>query len=47
MGWRWFPRHGGGKLGEPPDYYREGIRLANEAKYHEMNVRYQEQAMDP
>ena len=34
MGWRWFSRRGG-NLGEPPDYYREGVRLANEGKYHE------------
>ncbi len=33
---RWWPfsRRGRG-IGEPPDYYREGLRLASRQKYHE------------
>lgn len=34
MGWWPFSRRGKG-LGEPPDYYREGLKLANQQKYHE------------
>ncbi len=33
MGWWPFWRAKG--LGEPPDYYREGLRLAEQGKYHE------------
>lgn len=32
----WWPFSGRGKgLGEPPDYFREGLRLAEQEKYHE------------
>jgi tetratricopeptide (TPR) repeat protein len=34
MGWWPFSRRVKG-LGEPPDYYREGLKLANQQKYHE------------
>ncbi len=34
MGWWPFSRRGKG-LGEPPDYYREGLRLVEQGKYHE------------
>jgi len=34
MGWWPFSRRGKG-LGEPPDYYREGLKLAGQEKYHE------------
>lgn len=34
MGWWPFQRRERG-LGEPPDYFREGINLANERRYHE------------
>jgi Flp pilus assembly protein TadD len=34
MGWWPFSRRQEG-LGEPPDYYREGHRLANQQKFHE------------
>jgi Flp pilus assembly protein TadD len=33
MGWWPFSRKGG--IGEPPDYYREGLKLAGQEKYHE------------
>ena len=33
---RWWPFSRGARgLGEPPDYYREGLKLANQQKYHE------------
>ncbi len=31
----WWPFSRAKALGEPPDYYREGLRLAEEGKYHE------------
>ncbi len=31
--WRWAGRGRG--LGEPPDYYREGLKLVEQKKYHE------------
>jgi Flp pilus assembly protein TadD len=34
MGWWPFGRRVGG-LGEPPDYYKEAVKLANQQKYHE------------
>lgn len=34
MGWWPFSRRSSG-LGEPPDYYREGLKLADQQKYHE------------
>lgn len=34
MGWWGFWRRRE-RIGEPPDYYREGLKLANQAKYHE------------
>lgn len=34
MGWWPFSRRGKG-LGEPPDYYGEGLRLVEQGKYHE------------
>jgi tetratricopeptide (TPR) repeat protein len=34
MGWWPFSRRGKG-LGEPPDYYGEGLRLVEQEKYHE------------
>ncbi len=34
MGWWPFSRGARG-LGEPPDYYGEGLKLANQQKYHE------------
>jgi Flp pilus assembly protein TadD len=34
MGWWPFSRRDKG-FGEPPDYYREGLKLADEQKYHE------------
>jgi tetratricopeptide (TPR) repeat protein len=34
MGWWPFSRRRTG-LGEPPDYYREGLKLADQEKYHE------------
>lgn len=34
MGWWPFSRRERG-LGEPPDYYREGLKLAGQKKYHE------------
>jgi Flp pilus assembly protein TadD len=34
MGWWPFSRRGKG-LGEPADYYREGLKLANQQKHHE------------
>jgi Flp pilus assembly protein TadD len=34
MGWWPFSRREQ-PLGEPPDYYREGMKLANQEKYHE------------
>lgn len=35
MGWWRLTRRRRSKLGDPPDYYREGIKLANAKKYHE------------
>ncbi len=34
MGWWPFSRRDRA-LGDPPDYYREGLKLANQEKYHE------------